>query len=95
MDAFCRTGNVRVLAEPRRRFMKAHGRVFLILGIMQWFWYSNDKRRESFVAMCRDPDVQKMTWDSYMNKRITRNKPVAQAKIFFKDLAHLFGVVTP
>ncbi len=95
VDAFCRTGNVRVLAEPRRRFMKAHGRVFLILGIMQWFWYSNDKRRESFVAMCRDPDVQKMTWDSYMNKRITRNKPVAQAKIFFKDLAHLFGVVTP
>ncbi len=94
-DKFCRTGNPRVLAEPRRAFMKAHGRVFLILGIMQWFWYSNDKRRESFVAMCRDPDVQKMTWDSYMNKRITRNKHAAQVKIFFKDMAHLLGVATP
>ena len=95
VDKMLRTGDARALAEPRKRFMKAHGRVFLILGIMQWFWYSSDKRRESFVAMCRDKDVQKMTWDSYMNKRITRNKHAAQAKIFFKDLAHLFGVVTP
>jgi geranylgeranyl reductase len=89
------TGDVRALREPRKHFMKAHGRVFLILGIMQWFWYSTDKRRESFVAMCRDKDVQRLTWDSYMNKQLTRTKPVAHAKIFFKDLAHLFGVVTP
>ncbi len=95
VDKFCRTADPRALREPRRRFMKAHGTVFLVLGIMQWFWYSNDKRRESFVAMCRDPDVQKMTWDSYMNKKITRAKPAAKAKIFFKDLAHLLGFATP
>ncbi len=89
------TGDVRALREPRKQFMKAHGRVFLILGIMQWFWYSTDKRRESFVAMCRDKDVQKLTWDSYMNKQLTRTKPAAHAKIFFKDLAHLFGMATP
>jgi len=92
---FCATGNVRALREPRRRFMKAHGRVFLILGIMQWFWYSSDKRREKFVSICRDADVQKLTWDAYMNKKLVRAKPAAHAKIFFKDLAHLFGFVTP
>jgi len=89
------TGDARALREPRKRFMKAHGRVFLILGIMQWFWYSNDKRRESFVAICRDKDVQKLTWDAYMNKQLVRAKPAAHAKIFFKDLAHLFGMATP
>jgi geranylgeranyl reductase len=26
-----------------------------------------------------------------MNKKLTREKPAAQARIFFKDLAHLFG----
>ena len=72
--------------------MKAHGRVFLILGIMQWFWYSTDKRRESFVAICKDKDVQKLTWDAYMNKQLVRAKPAAHAKIFFKDLAQLFGM---
>ncbi len=92
---FCRTGDARALRAPRRRFMKAHGTVFLVLGIMQWFWYSNDKRRESFVAMCRDPDVQQMTWDSYMNKKITRNKPAAKVRVFFKDLAHLVGLKAP
>jgi geranylgeranyl reductase len=86
------TGDARALQEPRKKFMKVHGRVFMILGIMQWFWYSTDKRRESFVAMCRDKDVQKLTWDAYMNKQLVRAKPAAHAKIFFKDLAHLFGM---
>ena len=72
--------------------MRAHGRVFWVLGMMQWFWYSSDKRRERFVKMCRDPDVQRLTWDAYMNKRLVRSKPVAHVKIFFKDLAHLLGL---
>jgi geranylgeranyl reductase len=37
----------------RKRFMRAHGRVFWVLGIMQRFWYSSDKRRERFVSICR------------------------------------------
>ncbi len=95
VDRFCATGNAKALREPRRAFMKDHGRVFMILGVMQWFWYSNDKRRESFVAMCRDRDVQRLTWEAYMNKKLARAKPAAHAKIFFKDLAHLFGVAKP
>jgi len=91
-DALCRTGDVRALKTARRQFMKAHGRVFWVLGIMQRFWYSSDKRRERFVSICRDPDVQQLTWDSYMNKQLTRKKPVAHVRIFFKDLAHLVGL---
>jgi geranylgeranyl diphosphate/geranylgeranyl-bacteriochlorophyllide a reductase len=52
---FLATGEARALAGARKRFMKAHGRVFWILGIMQRFWYSNDGRRERFVSICRDP----------------------------------------
>ncbi|MEY6433040.1 geranylgeranyl diphosphate reductase [Thioalkalicoccus limnaeus] len=89
---FCSTGDARELAQARARFMKAHGRVFQVLGIMQRFWYTNDKRRERFVAMCRDPDVQHITWDAYMNKRLVKAKPGAHIRIFFKDLAHLLGI---
>ncbi len=88
---FLETGDARVLKTARRRFMKAHGRVFMILGIMQWFWYSSDKRRESFVKICRDPDVQRLTWEAYMNKKLVRRDPAAHMRIFFKDLAHLLG----
>ncbi len=89
---FLATGNARALRRARRRFMKAHRLVFMILGVMQHYWYSSDKRREKFVEICRDPDVQRLTWDAYMNKKLVRAKPVAHVRIFFKDLAHLVGL---
>ena len=80
------------LKAARRQFMREHGRVFWVLGIMQRFWYSSDKRRERFVSICRDRDVQQLTFDAYMNKRLTRSKPLAHVRIFFKDMAHLLGL---
>jgi geranylgeranyl reductase len=93
VDAFLATGDARKLAGARREFMRAHGRVFWILGVMQHFWYRNDVRRERFVAICRDPDVQRLTFDSYMNKRLVRVEPLVHARIFLKDLAHLLGLI--
>ena len=92
---FLESGDARALAKVRKRFMKAHGRVFLILGIMQKVWYANDRRRERFVSICQDADVQRLTWEAYMNKELVRARPLAHVRIFFKDLAHLCGFVTP
>lgn len=94
-EAFLATGDAKLLGQARRRFMKQHARVFWVLGIMQRFWYKNDRRRERFVSICRDTDVQTLTWQAYMNKELVRSRPAAHIKIFFKDLAHLFGVVAP
>ncbi|MEH3148726.1 MAG: geranylgeranyl diphosphate reductase [Methylobacterium frigidaeris] len=92
---FLATGDARALAQARRRFLKTHGRVFWILRMMQTVWYRNDGLRERFVGICRDPDVQSLTWEAYMNKELVRARPAAHARIFFKDLAHLFGWVSP
>jgi len=86
------TGNPKALKLARKRFMKAHGTVFWVLGVMQAFWYSNDRRRERFVKICEDRDVQQLTFESYMNKELTRKKPMAHVRIFFKDMAHLLGL---
>jgi geranylgeranyl reductase len=72
--------------------MKAHGRVFWVLGLLQRFWYSSDRRRERFVKMCEDPDVQRLTWQSYMHKKLVRRDPLAHLRVFFKDVAHLLGL---
>ena len=90
--AFVRSGNPRALKQARRQFMKEHGRVFWVLGMMQWFWYRNDRLRERFVSICRDKDVQQLTFDAYMNKRLVRRKPMAHLRIFAKDVAHLLGL---
>jgi geranylgeranyl reductase len=87
------SGDAKALKSARRDFMKAHGRVFLVLGIMQRFWYANDRRRERFVSICRDPDVQRLTWQAYMHKRLVRSDPMAHVRVFLKDMAHLLGLV--
>ena len=89
VDTFLTTGNPKALRQARRRFMRAHGRVFWILRLMQHFWYRNDKRRERFVAMCADTGVQELTWQAYMNKRLVRARPLTHMRIFLKDMRHL------
>jgi geranylgeranyl reductase len=91
-SAFLKTGEAKHLRSARKRFMSEHGKVFWILGIMQYFWYSSDKRRERFVTMCDDKDVQELTWQAYMHKQLVRAKPLAHVKIFLKDTAHLLGL---
>jgi geranylgeranyl diphosphate/geranylgeranyl-bacteriochlorophyllide a reductase len=93
--AFLATADARVLGQARKRFMRAHGMIFRILSVMQHFWYGNDKRRERFVSMCRDKDVQRLTWAAYTEKKMHRANPVAHVRIFVKDMAHLLGLVAP
>lgn len=93
VDELLQTGNPRALCMARKRFMRAHGKVFLVLGIMQWFWYASEKRRERFVKICEDRDVQQLTFEAYMNKQLVRAKPMAHVRIFLKDVAHLLGLV--
>ena len=88
------TGNAKALRLARRRFMRMHGPVFAVLDLMQNFWYHSDNRRERFVAICRDRDVQELTFDGYMNKQLVRAKPLAHLRIFFKNIAHLTGLAT-
>lgn len=92
VSAFLLSANPADLRLARKQFMKLHGRVFFILGLLQRFWYGSDKRREKFVDMCRDPDVQYLTWQSYTQKELVRERPTAKIRIFFKDLAQLLGL---
>lgn len=92
VEEFLSTGKARALAKARRRFLWDHGQVFFVLDVMQKFWYSNDNRRERFVAICKDRDVQQLTFDAYMQKKLVRAKPMSHVRIFFKNLAHLTGL---
>ena len=87
-----RTGRESALAAPRRRFMREHGRTFLVLGLLQAIWYRSDKRREQFVKMCRDADVQRLTWEGYLDKKLVRRDPLGHLRVFAKDVAGLMGL---
>jgi geranylgeranyl reductase len=86
------TGRAKALASARKRFMKEHGRVFFILGLLQFIWYRSDRLREQFVKMCADPDVQALTWESYLNKKLVRRDPAAHIRVLVKDIRQLLGL---
>ena len=89
------SGRVKDLRLARKLFMKEHGTVFRVLRTMQDAYYKSDERRERFVSLCHDVDVQKLTFEAYMNKKLVSARPLAHIKIGFKNVAHLLGLVKP
>ncbi len=89
------TGKVNKLALARKLFMREHRTVFRVLGQMQDAYYRSDDRRERFVSLCHDIDVQRLTFEAYMNKKLVKARPLAHIKIGFKNMMHLTGLVGP
>jgi geranylgeranyl diphosphate/geranylgeranyl-bacteriochlorophyllide a reductase len=94
-QAFLRTGKASELKMARKMFLKEHGTVFKVLRSMQNAYYRSDDRRERFVSLCHDIDVQRLTFEAYMNKKLVAARPLAHLKIGFKNVMHLMGVVSP
>ena len=91
--AFLASGRVSDLKLARKLFMKDHGTVFRVLRSMQDAYYNSDERRERFVSLCHDKDVQTLTFEAYMNKKLVKARPLAHIKIGFKNMAHLLRLV--
>ncbi|MFN4172511.1 MAG: geranylgeranyl diphosphate reductase [Pseudorhodobacter sp.] len=89
------SGRTRDLAIARKLFMKEHKMVFKVLRSMQDAYYRSDERRERFVSLCHDVDVQRLTFEAYMNKKLVAARPLAHLKIGLKNLAHLTRLVSP
>ncbi|ESQ13380.1 MAG: hypothetical protein N838_15410 [Thiohalocapsa sp. PB-PSB1] len=62
---------------------------------MAWISYPLAWISYPLVSLCADPDIQELTWQAYMYKRLVKAKPMAHLRIFFKDMAHLLGIVAP
>lgn len=88
------SGRGRDLALARKLFMRDHKTVFRVLRSMQNAYYRSDDRRERFVSLCHDIDVQRLTFEAYMNKKLVRARPLAHLKIGVKNLMHLMGLVS-
>jgi len=90
---FLRTRMIADLGLARKLFMKDHKTVFKVLRSMQDAYYKSDERRERFVSLCHDVDVQRLTFEAYMNKKLVAARPMAHLKIGIKNLAHLTRLV--
>ncbi len=94
-QAFLTSGKASELKLARKLFLKEHGTVFKVLRSMQNAYYRSDDRRERFVSLCHDIDVQRLTFEAYMNKKLVATRPFAHLKIGVKNVMHLMGIVSP
>ena len=94
-QAVLATGRASKLRLARKIFMAEHGTVFKVLRSMQDAYYKSDERRERFVSLCHDVDVQKLTFEAYMNKKLVNARPLAHLKIGVKNVRHLMGWGAP
>ncbi|MFN4099280.1 MAG: geranylgeranyl diphosphate reductase, partial [Pararhodobacter sp.] len=92
-QAMLASGRAKDLKLARKLFMREHKTVFRVLRSMQNAYYRSDDRRERFVSLCHDIDVQRLTFEAYMNKSLVKARPMAHIKIGFKNLTHLMGLV--
>jgi geranylgeranyl reductase len=69
-----------------KKWDRKYGATYKVLEILQNIFYSNDAAREAFVEMCDDKDVQRLTFDSYLYKRVVLMNPWQQLKLTFKTL---------
>jgi len=69
-----------------KKWDKKYGPTYKVLEILQNIFYSSDAAREAFVEMCDDQDVQRLTFDSYLYKRVVAMNPWQQLKLTFLTL---------
>ena len=69
-----------------KKWDRQYGATYKVLEILQNIFYRNDAAREAFVEMCDDKDVQRLTFDSYLYKRVVMMNPWQQLKLTFLTL---------
>ncbi|GMH21417.1 hypothetical protein Nepgr_023259 [Nepenthes gracilis] len=71
-------------ADMRRyleRWDKKYWSTYKVLDVLQKVFYRSNPAREAFVEMCGDEYVQKMTFDSYLYKRVVPGNPWEDLKL--------------
>ncbi|MCC6605202.1 MAG: geranylgeranyl diphosphate reductase [Anaerolineae bacterium] len=71
----------KALRQYEKIWWKEYRTMYRFLQWLQKWGYGNERQMEVFTDMCRNKDVQQLTFESYMHKRMTRVPWVAQMRM--------------
>ncbi|GAA0176314.1 oxidoreductase [Lithospermum erythrorhizon] len=69
---------------------KTYWPTYKVLDILQKVFYRSNPAREAFVEMCADEYVQKMTFDSYLYKKVAPGNPIEDLKLAVNTIGSVF-----
>ncbi|HEX2910789.1 MAG TPA: geranylgeranyl diphosphate reductase [Chloroflexia bacterium] len=68
----------------QRRWKKQYGSMYRFLEGLQKVYFGSNNKFEVFTQMCRDVDVQRLTFDSYLHKQMAHLPVTSGLRIFGK-----------
>merc|ERR1719401_3053895 len=71
------------------KFDAQYGPTYFVLDALQRLFYTSDPARESFVDLCEEEYVERVTFDSYLYKTVQGNNPVGDVALLGKTIASL------
>merc|ERR1719482_890710 len=77
------------LQQYINRWDAKYGPTYFVLDALQKLFYTSDAARESFVDLCEEEYVQKVTFDSYLYKKVQGNDPVGDLALLGKTVGNL------
>ncbi|KAJ8645517.1 hypothetical protein MRB53_007265 [Persea americana] len=77
------------LRKYLEKWDKQYWSTYKVLDILQKVFYRSNPAREAFVEMCADEYVQKMTFDSYLYKRVVPGNPLEDLKLAINTIGSL------
>jgi len=80
----------RDLFDYINKFDAEYGATYFVLDALQKVFYTTDAARESFVDLCEEEYVQKVTFDSYLYKTVQGNNPIGDVGLLGKTLSALW-----
>ncbi|KAI8528895.1 hypothetical protein RHMOL_Rhmol12G0183200 [Rhododendron molle] len=77
------------LRKYLEKWDKTYWPTYKVLDVLQKVFYRSNPAREAFVEMCADEYVQKMTFDSYLYKKVVPGNPLDDLKLAVNTIGSL------
>jgi len=87
------TGKLPSQQQMTKEYIKpydsAYGPTYLVLDLLQKVFYTTNAAREAFVEMCKSDYVQRVTFNSYLYKKVQGNNPIDDVKLLITTIGSL------
>lgn len=88
------TGKLPTQQQMINEYIKPYDNLYLptytVLDILQKVFFSSNAAREAFVELCKSDYVQRVTFNSYLYKKVQGTNPLEDVKLLFETVGALF-----
>lgn len=79
-----------MISEYIKPYDGLYGPTYTVLDILQKVFFASNPAREAFVELCESDYVQRVTFNSYLYKKVQGNNPIKDVELLIQTIGSLF-----